>query len=83
MQPPNVLVQPIYSGWNLITANNIGVWGEVVQINPSTLPYNVGNIVFYNAQDVPLIYSYDTNQYYNVLDEERILFVEGGYPPPP
>jgi hypothetical protein len=83
MQPPNVLVQPIYSGWNLITANNIGAWGEVVQINPNTLPFNVGNIVFYNPQDVPLIYSYDTNQFYNVLNEDRILFVEGGVPLPP
>jgi hypothetical protein len=83
MQPPNVLVQPIYSGWNLITANNIGTWGEVVQINPNTLPFNVGNIVFYNPQDVPLIYSQYTNQFYNVLNEDRILFIESGVPLPP
>lgn len=83
MQPPNVLVQPIYSGMNLILANNIGSWGEVVQVNTSTLSVVTGNIVFYNPQDVPIIYSVDTNQFYNVLPEERILFVEGGAPVPP
>ena len=83
MQPPNVLVQPTQSGYNLTSANNIGIWGEIVQVNLSTFSYSVGNVVFYNPQDVPLIYSYDTNQYYNILDEDKILFVEGGVPLPP
>lgn len=83
MQPPNVLLQPIYSGNGLISANNIGAWGTVIQTNPSTLNVVTGNIVFYNPQDVPIIYSSGTNQFYGVVPESKILFVEGGPPLPP
>jgi hypothetical protein len=83
MQPPNVLLQPIYSGLNLFLANNIGAWATVVQVNPNTLNVVEGNVVFYNPQDVPIIYSSDTNQFYNIINEDRILFVEGGVPLPP
>lgn len=83
MQPPNVLLQPIYSGMNLISANNIGAWGTVIQTNPNTLNVVTGNVVFYNPQDIPTIYSNDTNQFYNIVNEGKILFVEGGVPLPP
>lgn len=83
MQPPNVLVQPIYSGLNLIAANNMGGWGTVIQVNYNTLNVVEGNVVFYNPQDIPMIYSNDTNQFYNIVNEGKILFVEGGVPLPP
>lgn len=83
MQPPNVLIQPIYSGLGLVSSYPTGTWGEVIQTNRDTLSYNTGNIVFYNPQDIPLIYSFDTNQFYNVVDESKIYFIEAGFPPPP
>jgi hypothetical protein len=83
MQPPNVLIQPIYSGLNLTLANNIGGWGTVIQVNYNTLNVVEGNVVFYNPQDIPIIYSNDTNQFYNIVNEGKILFVEGGVPLPP
>jgi len=76
MLTPSVLVQPIYSGWNLTSANNIGTWGEVIQVNASTTIVDVGNFVFYNPADIPMIYSSDTNQFYNVVDEDLIFFIE-------
>ncbi len=83
MQPPNVLIQPIYSGLGLISASNIGGWGTVIQVNYNTLNVVEGNVVFYNPQDIPIIYSNDTNQFYNIVNENKILFVEGGVPLPP
>jgi hypothetical protein len=73
MQPPSLLIQPSISGCNLISANNVGQWGTIIQVNPSTLPFNVGNVVFYNTNDLSMIQDASTNIFYGVLNEEKIL----------
>jgi hypothetical protein len=83
LQPPNVLVLPLYSGWNLFPAQNSGLWGEIVQTNRDTISYNVGDVVFYNEGTRPIIYSSDTNVFYNIIDEGTIFFKEAPVPPPP
>lgn len=81
IQPNNILVSPASSNWNLIGVNGVGIWGEIVQLSPSVLSFDVGDIVFYNQQNAPAIYSYDSFEYYNIIDEDRIFFLE--YPPLP
>lgn len=83
MQPPSLLIQLSNSGCNLISANNLGQWGTIIQVNPSTLPFNVGNVVFYNTNDLSIIQDTSTNIFYGVLNEEKILFTEAGLLPPP
>lgn len=83
MQPPNLLVLPLYSGWDLFSANSQSSWAEIVQINRDTLAYNVGDVVFYNQTDQSAIYSATDGLYYNVIDEGKVLFVEAPIPPPP
>lgn len=83
LQPPNVLIFPLYSGWNLTLANNIGLWGEIVQTNRDTLAYNVGDVVFYNQTETPIIYSSDSGENYNIINENTIFFKEAPVPPPP
>lgn len=78
MQPPNILIQSSLSSCSLINANRIGTWGKVIQTNRDTLSCNVGNVVFYNEQDISfLTYTPDVTTY-GVLNENKILFIEAG-----
>lgn len=76
MYPPNVLISPINPGYKFIGSNNIGQWGEIIQINASTTDFNVGNVVFYNPSNLPLIYNFNSLQFYNVVDETQILYTQ-------
>lgn len=78
MQPPNILIQSSLSSCSLINANRIGTWGKVVQINRDTLSYDVGNVVFYNEQDVSFLTYTPNVTTYGIIDENKILFLEGG-----
>ena len=48
LNPPNILVQPTNSLMGLITEDNFGTFGEVVETNIATISFSVGDIVFYN-----------------------------------
>jgi hypothetical protein len=78
MQPPNILIQSSLSSCSLINANRIGTWGKVIQTNRQTLSYNVGNIVFYNEEDVSFLTYTPNVTTYGIIDETKILFVEAG-----
>lgn len=82
LQPPSLLVQPIYSGLNLVSLVRNGTWGQVIQTNPETLPFDVGNVIFYEQEGLPLIRSNDNNQVYNIVNENKVLFIEGSITPP-
>lgn len=76
MQPPNVLIQPASSGYDLVNLTAFGNWGKIVQVNSQTLSFNVDNVVFYKQEDIcSIIYTKDNNTY-SVIDEGKILFKE-------
>jgi hypothetical protein len=76
MQPPNVLIQPASSGYDLYNLTQFGNWGKIVQVNSQTLSFNVDNVVFYNQQDISSIIYTKDNTKYGIIDEGKILFRE-------
>jgi len=72
---PTVLAQPLYSGQKLSSANNIGTWGQIFQINALST-FAVDDVIFYDPANMPIIYSSDATQNYALVDEAKILFKE-------
>ena len=75
MQSPYIVVGLATSKVGLISSNNIGAWGEVMQINPSTYNVAVGDFVFYN-QVSPSVYCVANSSFYNTIDEGDVIFIE-------
>ena len=76
MYPPNILLSDANSGY-FLPINNQGAFGLIEQINRNTVAFNVGNVVFYNVNDIAAI-SYNTDTIYKVIDENKVLFIESG-----
>lgn len=77
LNQPSILVQPTNSGMDLVSADNLGAFGEVVQTNVTTISFSVGDIVFYNISDGSAISYLGDGSSYVVIDEDKILFKEG------
>jgi hypothetical protein len=76
LTPPYILVSSSASLNSLIDANNISQWGYVEQINDSTTGYAVGDVVYYKTQNQSIFQDVTTDLFYNVVDENEIMFIE-------
>ena len=77
LNQPSILVQPVASSMDLTSADGYGAFGEVVQINPTTISFYIGDIVFYNVSDGNIISYAGDDSTYVVINEDKILFKEG------
>ena len=76
MTPPNILVFPTYGRQEVTVLTQNLRCGEIVQVNNQTFAYNVGNIVFYQQGEERILLSTKTNERYNMINENSILFRE-------
>jgi len=82
MTPPNILISDTLSGWGFLPVDGGGKFGKVEQINTSTTIVNVGNVIFYNVEDVASVIYGDTNVY-KAINENKVIFIESANPTPP
>ena len=80
LSSPYLLVQLCNSQQDLMQSNKFEFWAQIVQVNYSTIGYNVGDIIFYKS-DPPVSFIYNPiNIYpgiiYYLIDENKILFRE-------
>ena len=76
MRPPFILVISSESLQELGNVNRFGIWAEVIQVNSSTTGIAVGDIVYYLEEGSPTIVDTKDNQYYYIVDESKIMFIE-------
>lgn len=76
MNPPNILVFPTYSKQELtMVAGNVKI-GEIIQINPSTTNFIVGDVVFYKQEILNTLFYPKSNTRYDMINENSIFFKE-------
>ncbi len=74
IKDPYILLGLGSSLWGIISADNIGLTGEVIQINAATTFYAEGDIVFYDSSKGSIIF--DGTNYYTLIDESYVYYKE-------
>lgn len=76
LQSGYVLVTPTDSVQGLVSSNNIGLWGVVMQVPDTIVGISVGDVVFFAQNEIPRINTTEEVVYYMLIKSENIIFIE-------
>lgn len=76
LQSGYVLVSPTDSVQDLVSSNNAGLWGVVMQVSDLEVGVSAGDVVFFIQDQIPRINTTTEVVYYMLIKSENIIFIE-------